>query len=78
MAEFHKAVSPVAGLVAEGDLAFNAVMLKSAPGTGDDKSTGDWKFEAFGPDGTPLKQLRGACISCHATKAANDYVFSGS
>jgi hypothetical protein len=78
VADFHKAAFPVEGLGAEGDLAFTAVMLKGDPGTGDDASTGDWRFEAFGPDGKPLTQLRGACISCHATKASNDYVFSGS
>ncbi len=78
VAEFHKAVYPVDGLAADGDLAFSAVMLKGAPGTGDDASTGDWKFEAFGPDGTALKDLRGACIACHAQKAGNDYVFTGS
>ncbi len=78
VADFHKAAFPVDGLGAEGDLAFTAVMLKGPAGTGDDKSTGDWRFEAFAPDGTPLTQLRGACISCHATKAANDFVFSGS
>jgi len=78
VADFHKAAFPVDGLGAEGDLAFTAVMLKGDPGTGDDKSTGDWRFEAFGPDGKPLTQLRSACISCHATKASNDFVFSGS
>ncbi len=78
VADFHKAAYPIDGLAGFGDEAFTAVMLKGAPGTGDDKSTGDWKFEAFGPDGTPLKDLRGACISCHATKSANDYVFTGS
>lgn len=77
VADFHKAAYPVGGLAAEGDLAFTAVMLKAAAGQGDDPSTGDWKFEAFGPDGTALKDLRGACISCHASKASNDYVFSG-
>ncbi|MBC7810417.1 MAG: cytochrome P460 family protein, partial [Burkholderiales bacterium] len=60
---------------AQGDLAFTAVMLKAVPG--DDPSTGDWRFEAFGPDGTPLSDLRPACISCHATQGANDFVFSG-
>ncbi|MBL8164795.1 MAG: cytochrome P460 family protein [Anaerolineae bacterium] len=77
VAEFHQAAYPVDGLAAQGDLAFTAVMLKGAPGTGDDASTGDWKFEAFAPDGTPLTDLRGACISCHAGQSANDYVFSG-
>ncbi|MBZ0283873.1 MAG: cytochrome P460 family protein [Anaerolineae bacterium] len=77
VAEFHAAAYPVEGLAAQGDLAFTAVMLKGAPGTGDDASTGDWKFEAFGPDGTPLKDLRPACISCHAGQSGNDFVFSG-
>lgn len=77
VAEFHAAAFPVEGLAVDGDLAFTAVMLKGAAGTGDDPSTGDWKFEAFGPDGTPLKDLRGACISCHASKGSNDYVFTG-
>ena len=48
VADFHQAVFPVDGLGAEGDLAFTAVMLKGDPGTGDDTSTGDWRFEAFG------------------------------
>ena len=77
VADFHQAAFPVEGLAAEGDQAFTAVMLKGDPGTGDDKSTGDWRFEAFGADGKPLTQLRSACISCHATKASNDFVFSG-
>lgn len=77
IAEFHKSAYPVEGLAAQGDIAFIAVMLKGAAGTGDDASTGDWKFEAFGPDGTALKDLRPACISCHASKSANDFVFTG-
>ena len=56
----------------------NHVMLKGPAGTGDDPSTGDWRFEAFDPNGAPLSSLRPACVSCHATKAANDFVFSGS
>ena len=78
VADFHKLVSPVAGLGAEGDEGFTAVMMKGDPGTGDDKSTGDWRFEAFDPAGKPMTALRPACISCHATKASNDFVFSGS
>jgi hypothetical protein len=77
VAEFHQAAYPIDGLAAFGDLAFTAVMLKGQPGTGDDPSTGDWRFEAFGPDGTPLTELRGACISCHASQAGNDFVFTG-
>lgn len=77
VADFHKAAYPLDGLAAYGDLAFTAVMLKGAPGTGDDASTGDWKFEAFGPDGAPLSALREACIACHAGQTANDFVFAG-
>lgn len=77
VADFHQATFPIEGLAAEGADGFTAVMLKGAPGTGDDPSTGDWRFEAFGADGTPLSELRPACISCHAAQSANDYVFSG-
>ena len=77
VADFHQAAFPLDGLAAEGADGFTAVMLKGPAGTGDDASTGDWRFEAFGPDGTPLSQLRSACISCHATMSSNDFVFSG-
>ncbi|MEP7293120.1 MAG: cytochrome P460 family protein [Chloroflexota bacterium] len=77
VADFHQAAFPIEGLAAEGADGFTAVMLKGTAGTGDDPSTGDWKFEAFGADGTPLSELRPACISCHAPQASNDYVFSG-
>jgi hypothetical protein len=77
MADFHQAAFPVAGLAAYGNEAFTAVMLKGAPGTGDSPKTGDWRFEAFAPDGTPLKQLRSACIDCHAAQEKNDFVFTG-
>lgn len=77
VADFHQAAFPIEGLAAEGADGFTAVMLKGVPGTGDDPSTGDWKFEAFGADGTPLIDLRPACISCHAAQSANDFVFSG-
>lgn len=77
VADFHQAAFPIDGLAAEGADGFTAVMLKGAAGTGDDSSTGDWKFEAFSADGTPLSDLRPACVSCHASQAANDYVFSG-
>lgn len=76
VAEFHKAAFPVEGLAAYGDLAFTAVMLKGAPGTGDDPSTGDWKFEAFDPNGVPLTNIRSGCIGCHAGQADNDFVFT--
>jgi hypothetical protein len=77
VADFHQATFPIEGLGAEGAEGFTAVMLKGAAGTGDDPSTGDWKFEAFGADGTPLSDLRPACIGCHAQQAGNDFVFSG-
>lgn len=78
VADFHKVVDPppVAGLVAEGDIIFTAVMLKAGPGQGDDPSTGDWKFEAFDGAGKPLKDIRSACISCHASQKDNDFAFS--
>lgn len=77
VADFHAAAFPVEGLAAYGDQAFTAVMLKGAPGTGDSDKTGDWRFEAFGPDGTPLTDIRSACIDCHAGQEANDFVFTG-
>jgi|GEM_PF-606111 len=77
VADFHTAAFPIEGLAAFGDPAFSAVMLKTAPGTGDDPSTGDWRFAAFAPDGTSLEELRPACIACHAPQAANDFVFTG-
>jgi hypothetical protein len=78
VADFHQAAFPVEGLAAFGDDGFTAVMLKGPAGTGDDPSTGDWRFEAFAPDGTPLSDLRPACVACHAAQSANDFVFSGS
>lgn len=77
VADFHVADFPVEGMATFGDPAFSAVMLKTVPGTGDDPSTGDWRFAAFAPDGTSLEELRPACIACHAPQAANDYVFTG-
>jgi mono/diheme cytochrome c family protein len=76
VADFHTLAEPVPGLAVEGDLAFTAVMIKKAAGQGDDPSTGDWAFEAFAPDGSPLSDLRSACIGCHASQASNDYVFT--
>ncbi len=78
VADFHQLATPVDGIAAEGGEGFTAVMLKGLAGTGDDPSTGDWRFEAFDAAGAPLSQLRSACVSCHATKASNDFVFSGS
>lgn len=77
MADFHQAAFPIAGLAAYGNEAFTAVMLKGAPGTGDSPTTGDWRFEAFDANGTPLTQLRSACIDCHAAQSSNDFVFTG-
>jgi hypothetical protein len=77
VADFHALATPIAGLGAYGDQAFTAVMIKGDPGTGDDPSTGDWRFEAFDAAGKPMTAIRGACISCHAGQAANDYVFAG-
>jgi hypothetical protein len=77
VADFHQAAFPVEGIAAEGGEGFTAVMLKGPTGTGDDLSTGDWRFEAFDASGAPLSSLRPACISCHASQAANDFVFSG-
>jgi mono/diheme cytochrome c family protein len=76
VADFHSLVTAAPGLDAFGNLAFTAVMIKAGAGQGDDPSTGDWRFEAFGPDGTALSDLRGACISCHASQSANDFVFT--
>ncbi|MBZ0274948.1 MAG: cytochrome P460 family protein [Anaerolineae bacterium] len=77
VADFHQAAFPADGLAAWGGEGFTAVMLKGMPGSGDDVATGDWKFEAFAADGTPLSDLRPACISCHTGVADNDYVFTG-
>lgn len=77
VADFHALANPIPGLVAYGDQAFTAVMMKGDPGTGDDPSTGDWRFEAFDAAGKPMTAIRGACITCHAGQAANDYVFTG-
>lgn len=76
VADFHALAEPVPGLKALGDEAFTAVMLKRAAGEGDDASTGDWAFEAFDASGNPLSDLRSACIGCHASQAANDFVFT--
>lgn len=78
VADFHALLTAAPGLDAAGDTAFTAVMIKVGQGQGDDPSTGDWRFEAFGPDGTALSDLRGACISCHASQSANDFVFTTS
>jgi hypothetical protein len=75
VADFHALATPVQGLDAFGAEAFTAVMIKTS-GAGDDPSTGDWAFEAFGADGTALSDLRGACVSCHASQAGNDFVFT--
>lgn len=59
-----------------GELTRILVMEKRAEWAGLSEA-GDWLFREFAADGTPNASEDGArCAACHASQAANDYVFT--
>ncbi|MCW2308906.1 cytochrome P460 family protein [Rhodobium gokarnense] len=59
-----------------GKLTRILVMEKRAEWA-DRSASGSWMYREFAPDGTPNAAEDGKrCESCHASEAANDYVFT--
>ncbi|WBU60570.1 cytochrome P460 family protein [Paracoccus albus] len=59
------------------DGALHRILVMEKRGEWEGGTAGAWRFREFAPDGSPnLSENGGRCASCHAGRAADDYVFT--